>query len=189
MKSYIIILFLILSFEGCKKFDEPTSSNNNSGVAIPLKVGNFWVYKIKVTHYDNSYTYYDTLRVVEYNSSNNLYKIVSNNGEVLPNGYYQNTNNGFCSGNQILFKFPAVAGDTSYSKGKLGYIDKDGIYVYFRFKQYNIGIYDDYSVYAETEYNYIQPNVGLVMIQWATNTRNYTWVDAKQIDLQSYNIK
>jgi len=190
LKILVILTFsLLLILEGCKKSEEVTGSEAGTGLAVPLNIGNFWIYKTRRTYNNNSYTYFDTMRVVEYDSAGKLYKIISTSQDVLSNGYYQNTKSGLCLGSQLIFKYPGLSGDTSYSKGKIQFIDKDGIYVYYKLKTYNIGQYDDWSIYQEIEENYIKPNVGITQSHWATNTRNNTIIQQKSVHLESYSVK
>lgn len=113
MKAFVIILFCLLTFllPGCKKDAASPEEESVSGQLIPLKEGNYWIYRIgyKNTGEPQVRYEYDTLRVKA--GGGNSYTLTSGKKTVLPDNLYRNTPAGFYSGETLEFKYPGNPGE------------------------------------------------------------------------------
>ncbi len=182
MKKLIGIILLISMFSSCSK-DNTTADNSFNKENYPIKVGNWWKYRMDDVYYGTDTL---TLKVLSsYNKSDTIFylcDIFNSKGILIDTGKYTLTNNyieyrGRNSSNSYLnnfnFKFPFKPKDFWF--GPYRYADTIKVIGYadsakFFYRTYR-PIYTAKRIYEEIGSYLIQdfilsPNVGLVNMSY-----------------------
>lgn len=104
-KRYLVELAVIFSLLSCSE-NGPLNSGKEYLELLPLKVGNYWIYQIgwKITGQHSIITAADTLKVMK--QENGEFYLQSREQVVLPNGFYENREDGLYMNDKIQFKYP-----------------------------------------------------------------------------------
>lgn len=182
----LIPLFLLL-LNSCKE-DNIVSPTSSSTGLMPLKLGNYWIYRvgIKDSFKDTLYSFQDTLRVIEKTDRGFLLK--SRLQIILLDGYYKNEKDGLYMNDSLQFKYPGTVGEPCGQIGLGNVVDTsgkspDGIIFKTDYKYSylstgdTISLTDCYYYYLNafyqseniktTGYTIFKPGIGMVLRDWA----------------------
>ena len=184
-------LFIILSVSfllliSCK--EQSTEPVNQNIELLPLKSGNYWVYRvgIKDSYNDTIITSRDTLRVIE--QTDRGFLLQSRLQIILLNGYYKNGLDGLYMNDTLQFKYPGIRGENCgqiglgnvfdiYGLNPVGIISRtDFKYSYISsgdtLKLTECYYYFLSSFYTSQDiktngYTIFKPGIGMVLRDWA----------------------
>lgn len=187
MKSLLIILsiFFLLLISCNEQTTEPADPVVE---LLPLKLGNYWIYRVGVkdSYNDTTLSFRDTLRVIE--QTDKGFFLQSRLQIILLNGYYRNGTDGLYMNDTLQFKYPGIAGEDCGLIG-LGNIfdingnNPEGIISRTDFKYtlvntpdtlrftdcyyYFLNAFYPTDEIKRTGYTIFKPGVGMVLRDWA----------------------
>ena len=138
--KYLFLFFSCLAIIviACNK--QTTEPENNKTELLPLKTGNYWIYRVGVkdSYRDTVFSFKDTLKVID--ESEKGFWLQSSLQVILKNGYYRNGADGLYMNDTLQFKFPGNPGEYCGLIGLGNIVDING--------------QNPYGIISRTDYNY-----------------------------------
>ncbi len=106
---FALVSTFILLFISCN--EQTTEPIDQTVELLPLKIGNYWIYRVGVkdSYNDTTLSFQDTLRVID--ETDRGFLLQSRLQIILLNGYYKNGTGGLYMNDTLQFKYPGVIGE------------------------------------------------------------------------------